>query len=308
MADLKNNELVPTAINYGQWVIDEENNIVIDCYVTSNEKRVLSLRGTARAMGLKGGGSGALVRNLKAQWIQPYLSSDLKQWVEDMDNSQISSLNGAKKSFIPFQSELLVDLCRAYITAKNDGVFNTPKFASQSIVADKLLAIMSAFAKIGIVALIDEITGYQEDREKDELQKLLAIYVRKELLPWARRFPEEFYIELYRLRKWEYKGKPKSGYVGKLTNYLIYERLPQGVLEELQKRNPVDNKLHYRKNRHHQYLSETTGIPHLDKHLISIITLMRGCDTWEEFDKIFRKSFNLDYQLTFDDETSMSKE
>ncbi len=64
---VKNNLQVDTetnVVNYGKWVIDKDNNISIDCYVTDNERRLLSLRGTARAMGLTGGGSVALIRNL----------------------------------------------------------------------------------------------------------------------------------------------------------------------------------------------------------------------------------------------------
>ena len=70
--------------------------------------------------------------------------------------------------------------------------------------------------------------------------------------------------------------------------------MPDGVLEELQRKNPVDEKIHRRRYRHHQFLTETTGIDYLDKHLVSLINMMRAFDTWDEFDKAFRKSFNLD--------------
>ncbi len=295
-------EIIEKATHFGKWVIDKNNDLSIDCYVTSDSRRVLSLRGTARAMGLTGGGSNALVRNLKSNWIQPYLSESLKQWLNDIDNNNISVMNGIRKghTFIPFDGELFVDVCKAYVVAKNDGVFDGSQWSKQSEVADKLLGVMSAFAKVGIVALIDEITGYQEERDKDELQKLLAKYVRAEFLPWARRFPEEFYIEMFRLKGWEYKGNAKPPIVGKVTNYLIYERLPEGLLDELQKKNPVDKTSNRRRHKHHQYLTESTGIPHLDKHLVSIITLMRACDTWEEFNKLFKKSFNIPTQLELD--------
>lgn len=69
------------------------------------------------------------------------------------------------------------------------------------------------------------------------------------------------------------------------------------MLEELRNKNPVIYKHGYRKHKHHQYLTENTGIPHLDKHLTSLITLMRACDTWDQFDKLFRKSFGLSEQL-----------
>lgn len=279
-------------ISYGKWNIDK--GISIDCYVTEEGARLLSLRGTARALGLSGGGSVALLRNLKANYLQPYLSDELKDWINKADNGNLYKIKGYRVKFVPFEAVLFVDVCKAYISAKNDGIFDGEGWEKQSLLADKLLAIMSAFAKTGIIALIDEITGYQEIRKKDELQELLAKFVRKEYLPWTRRFPNEFYEEMYRLKGWDYSGNAKTPLVGKITNYLVYDLMPNGVLDELKKRNPVDEKIHRRRYKHHQFLTEETGIDYLDKHLLSVLSMMRGCDTWEEFDRIFRKSFKLD--------------
>lgn len=280
------------AISYGKWEISD--GVSIDCYVTEKGDRLLSLRGTARAMGLSGSGSVALIRNLKSNYLQPYLSDDLKEWIRKSDNGELYKVHGYRTAFVPFEATLFVDVCKAYITAKNDGIFASEGWEKQSTLADKLLAIMSAFAKTGIIALIDEITGYQELRKKDELQKLLAEFVRKEYLPWTKKFPNEFYEEMYRLKGWNYNGNARTPLVGKLTNYLVYDLMPEGVLDELKKKNPVDEKIHRRKYKHHQFLTETTGIDYLDKHLVSLINMMRGCDNWEEFDKFFRKSFELD--------------
>lgn len=221
-------------VSYGQWEIGD--NISIDCYVTDDGQRLLSLRGTARAMNLSGSGSVALLRNLNSKYLQPYLSDDLKEWVRKGNNNELYKIKGYRVAFIPFDATLFVDVCKAYISAKNDGVFNGEGWEKQSELADKLLAIMSAFAKTGIVALIDEITGYQELRKKDELQKLLAEFVRKEYLPWTKRFPNEFYEEMYRLKGWDYNGNARTPLVGKLTNYLVYDLMPDGVLEELQRK------------------------------------------------------------------------
>ena len=280
-----------TVISYGQWKISDD--VSIDCYVTESGQRLMSLRATARAMGLSGSGSVALLRNLKSNYLQKYLSEDLKNWINKADNNELYKVKGYRNSFVPFEATLFVDVCKAYISAKNDGVFDSDIWKKQSELADKLLAIMSAFAKVGIIAFIDEITGYQELRKKDELQKLLAEFVRKEYLPWTKRFPNEFYEEMYRLKGWDYNGNARTPLVGKLTNYLVYDLMPEGVLEELQKRNPIDEKIHRRKYRHHQFLEET-GIDYLDKHLRAIIIMMRGFDSWDEFDKAFRKSFELD--------------
>jgi hypothetical protein len=64
--------------------------------------------------------------------------------------------------------------------------------------------LVRAFAKVGIVALVDEATGYQYDREKDALQKILEQYISPELLPWEKRFPDEFYREIFKLKGWDF--------------------------------------------------------------------------------------------------------
>ncbi len=85
----------------GKWFIDK--NLYIDCYVTNEKKRLLSLRGTSRAMDLKGGGSGALVRNLKAKYIQPYLSKQLIKWIKNIEEDKIDKISAIKgHKFIPF--------------------------------------------------------------------------------------------------------------------------------------------------------------------------------------------------------------
>ncbi len=162
-----------------------------------------------------------------------------------------------------------------------------------------MYAIMTAFAKTGLIAVIDEVTGYQDDRDRNELQKILSQYISEELLPWAKRFPDEFYKQMFRLKGWDYKEKAKPGYAGTLTNEYIYKYLPCGVLDELRNKTPkstAGNKI----NRYHQHLSEKTGIAHLDKHLQQTIALMKASDNWEEFDKLFHKAMGEPVQMELD--------
>lgn len=286
---------IPVATHYGIWSIGE--NVNLECYVMDTGERVLSLRGAAKSMGLVGGGSMALVRNLNSQWISQYLSDDLRDWLEKANRNELpryKRITGGH--FTPFGASIFVDLCKAYVDAKNDGVL---KLESQIDVANKLYAIMAAFAKTGLVAIIDEVTGYQEERDRDELQKILAAYISEELLPWTKRFPDEFYKQMFRLKGWDYKGKAKPGYAGTLTNQYVYEYLPNGVLEELKSKTPKSSAGN-KTNRYHQHLSEKTGVPHLDKHLQQTIALMKASDNWEEFDKLFHKAMGDPVQLELD--------
>lgn len=281
----------PKATHYGIWILNKDKDIKIECYVMDTKERVLSLRGAARTIGLVGNGSQALARNLNAQWIAPYLSDGLKDWLEKANRNELPIYTGIRGKFMPFEASLFVDLCKAYVDAMHDHALQTEK---QEQTARRLYAIMTAFAKTGLIAVIDEVTGYQADRDRDEMQKVLEKYISAELLPWAKRFPDEFYKQMFRLKGWEYKGKAKTPYAGKLTNKYIYEYLPKGVLEELQKETPKSDTGN-RKNRFHQHLSEETGLPNLDKQLQQTIALMKASDSWEEFDHLFKKAMDVQH-------------
>ncbi len=283
----------------GNWIIDEEHGVSIECYVTKEKERFLSLRGTARALDLKGAGSTALARNLKSKWIQPYLSEGLIQWLDNLEANNIETLSGIRqRNIIPLEASLFVDLCKAYVNAQRDGLFTDnngkiiQKWERQNQIANKLYMIMSAFAKVGIIALIDEITHYQEDRERDELTKLLAVYLSDERLTWAKMFPDEFYKQIYRLRGWPYPtGVKRTPLVGKITNEIVYEKLPPGVLPELRKRNPVIPTKKRRRWTFTQFLSYDLGQPDLRDHLLQVVALMRASSNWGKFKSLFARAF-----------------
>jgi len=62
--------------------------------------------------------------------------------------------------------------------------------------------LLRGFAEVGVIALVDEATGYQRIREEKALATILEKYMARELQPWTRTFPYEFYELIYRLRKW----------------------------------------------------------------------------------------------------------
>lgn len=264
----------------GKWQVADD--IEIDCYVTKNKKRLLSLRGTARAMGVTGNGSRALLGRLQAKWIEPYLSDQLKTWIYRASRDELDRLEVLfGPPIIPFETNLFVDVCKAYMLASRDGILSE----SGVRIAQKLLGIMTAFAKVGIDSLVDEITGYQKERQDNELQRLLSKYICEEFLVWSKIFPDEFYEQLFRLRGWTgfgESGRKMPGVVGYFTNEIVYARLPQGVLEALKKKTPkseAGNNL----VRYHQSLSEEYGVKHLEKHLIAVIALMKSADSWDQF-------------------------
>jgi P63C domain len=138
--------------------------------------------------------------------------------------------------------------------------------------------LIAWFSHVGIIALIDEATGYQYRRARTALEEILDRFVAKEFRKWAKRFPDDFYRELCRLRGWEYREDTvrRTPLIGKLTTDLVYDRLAPGVRRELETKNP-QNEYGRRKRRHHQWLTEDVADPRLREHLASVITLMKAC-------------------------------
>lgn len=186
-----------------------------------------------------------------------------------------------------YDARILPITCEIWLKAREAAILHY----KQLPIAARAEQIMRALAHVGIYALVDEATGYQDDRARDELQQILAAYIVEELRPWVHVFPHELFRQIYRLQGWEYReGNAKRPmYVGKLINRYIYDRLPPGVHEELRRKNPAVNGR--RRHKHHQYLTEQTGIPHLDRQIAIVTTLMKVSDDRRAFNVLFQKAF-----------------
>ena len=159
-------------------------------------------------------------------------------------------------------------------------LFRSTLHKSQTEIAERSYLLMRAFAKVGLIALIDEATKYQYAREENDLQKILSAYMSEDMMRWSAKFPRQFYVELFRLCNWEFKlqegslriANPK--YVAKFTHDYIYKYIPPEVLDEIHAKTPVNDK-GKRKNRIYWYLSEDIGINFLERHMAKILTIMQ---------------------------------
>lgn len=222
---------------------------------------------------------------LVANNLQPFISDELRQMVEPIAFRVPGE--GNTKSW-GYRAEMLPLVCWVYLDAREAGKLN----AKQQSVAAAAEVLARGLARVGIIALVDEATGYQEVRARDELTRILEKYVQAEFRPWLKTFPDDFFREIYRLQGWEYKpGTSKRiPYVGKLVNKYVYEQLPDGVLDELRRLNPRTDKGH-RARKHHQFLTEGTGNNHLDKQIVSTLTLMRAADSKQQFEDLFERVY-----------------
>jgi hypothetical protein len=136
--------------------------------------------------------------------------------------------------------------------------------------------------RIGIIALVDEATGYQKDRARDALAKILEAFVAKELQPWVKTFDSDYYEHMFRLRGLPYPpetGNLRPQYFGKLTTDIVYRRLAPGVLEALKGEAKKSDK----KGKLFQHLTAGYGRQELLKHLGSVVTLMKLSIGWPDF-------------------------
>lgn len=288
---------IPRATHKGMIELE---GIRIPCFVLEDGRRVISGRGITAAIGMKGRGQG-LARIAPHKSISPFLSIDLRVAIEN----PIQWIGTGSRKAAPAagsEATVLYDLCQSILDARNAGALKTPQEIRYGYQAEMLIR---AFGKVGINAVVDEVTGYQNERENDALQRLLAIYLSEEKLKWAKMFPDEFYKHLFRLRGWQYNpmtvARPR--YVGKLTNQLVYEKLPLGVLDELKNKNPVSQESKRRKFKHFQFLSSDLGQPDLRDHLLQLIAIMRVSPNWDVFKKNFAVAFpskNQQYDLDLD--------
>ncbi len=267
----------------------------IPCYVLEDGRRVLSSRGMQSALkmaeeladGRQPSGA-RLTRFLNQNNLKPFIYKDKEQGHYE----PIACYKGNQK-INGFESNILVDICKAFLDARKEARNNNQQLSSrQEIIAAQCEVLVMGFASVGLVALIDEATGYQYDREKDALQKLINAYVSEELRPWAYTFGENYYKEIFRLRGWDFTVsgiKKRPSIVGKYTNTFIYEELPKGVLEELKKRTPKNESGDYAA-RFHQSLTSDTGYIALKFQLNSVTSLMEAADNWEDFIRLFNKA------------------
>lgn len=278
---------VPKATHEGVLNID---GIQIACAVLEDGRRLITQSGFMLALGrsrqAKGRayyrGDDNLPAFLTARNLKPFIPNDL-----EVSSTQVEfrPLRGTRAFGYP--AELLTQVCYVFIDAKLKGRLTH----NQEHIANRAHILAKALATVGVTALIDEATGFQEARDRHALQAILDAYLAKELAAWAKRFPDEFYREIFRLRDWKWSrtGGKMPKLVGKLTNDIVYHRLAPELVRELERKNPRDEK-GQRQSKHHQWLTSDVGHPALAQHLHATIALMRASDTWGDFRKLLDRS------------------
>ena len=263
--------------------------IELNVAVLKDGTRVITHSAVFKALGREARGNARLIgipAFMDAKNLQPLVSWELKGMI-----NKVEFIDEKGREQAGYNAEILPLVCDLYLKAREQGII---KMQSQLDTAQKAEILVRSLAKIGITALVDEVTGYEKDKTRDALQILLDKMLRVEFAIWAKTFPDEFYMHIFRLKGWEYNpdSVKRPGVVGKYTNDLIYDRLAPDILEELKTLNPKNDKGH-RKQKHHQWLTEDVGHPKLREHLTGVIGVMRIASDgeWDNFYDMLEKAF-----------------
>ncbi len=263
----------------------------MECAVLEDGRRVISERGMMRALGRESAGgftyreregesiAGELPVFLAPKRLKPFISGKIPSPENIRIPYRRTLPQGGSVVAYGIDASLVPEICKVWIDARAAGALTKAQYPT----ADMAAMLLHGLAQVGIAALIDEATGYQEERDRRALQAILDRYLRKDLAAWAKKFPDEFYRQIFRLRGWEWKGmqvnRPQA--LANYTKNLVYTRLAPEILEKLEARTPLVNGR--RKNKLHQWLSDDVGHPALAQHLHALIAIMRGHRSWDRF-------------------------
>lgn len=264
-------------------------DMTFPCSVLSDETRILTQSDFMSGMGMYYSGWVAQNRSkdeaaagvphfLAFKSLEPFINKHLG----DLQSITIPYRTEAGNLAHGIRAEIIPKICDVWLDAEENGKLGS----RQKAIARKARLLIRALAHVGIVALVDEATGYQRDRAADALAQILEAFIAKELRPWVRTFPDEFYEHLFRLRGLTFPKDhvKRPQYFGHLTNDIIYRRLAPGVLTELKNTVPKDT-AGRPKARFFQKLTEHVGHPKLREHLASVVAVMKLSNDYGDFER-----------------------
>ena len=258
-------------------------DVELQCYVLDDGTRVITQAAFLQALGRHPkasvkksvDGEEQVPPILQGAALRPFISQEILRKTSPV---QFLPPTGGRAS--GYRAEALPTVCEIYLKARDAGVL----LPHQKHVAQQAEVLIRSLAGVAIIALVDEATGYQYVRARNALSQILEEFIAKELQPWVKTFPDDFYKHLFRLRGMDYPRDivKRPPYFGHLTNDIVYKRLAPGVLDELKRTTPK-RPSGRRSQSYQRKLTPEIGHPKLREHLASVITVMKLSDDYEDF-------------------------
>jgi len=234
----------------------------VECFVLEDERRVISVGGMRSA--LSASGKGPFDRYLAR------LSDDFASLAVPPD-ILVSPPEGRGPARC-FSAAFLIDVANAYVCALARGELR----AEQLHMAVAASAILTSTAKVGIEALIDEATGFQEIRGKDHLARLYTRYIAAEMTRWDCVWSRDIVVPLCRVLGIRYAAGRLPAPLSAAMNRIYRLIFGDAIIDEIKRRNPDP---HFKSN-HHQLIKHR---PQLRSDLETVSVIARTSRSAAEF-------------------------
>ncbi|MFI5139558.1 MAG: P63C domain-containing protein [Sphingobacteriales bacterium] len=260
----------------------------IPCYVLEDGTRVLSGRGIQKSLKAPENASGTwLAKFLGSDAIRAHLNPSVLEKLDNPIKFHRPGPSSAQPITYGYEATLLIDICNAILEA------NVPSGKINPIQVKSAEIIIRSVAKVGIIALVDEVTGYQKKRDEDALQRFLQKFLEDEKGKWVRTFPPEFFEAIFKMKGWTWKeaSTKKPQVVGHYINNYVYSRLAPKVLTELRELNPKNEKGN-RKGKYPQWINPDYGHPLLKERLNTLTAFARAAGfNWNNWERMVKRAF-----------------
>lgn len=277
---------VPEALCEG---LLEIGSVEIECYVLDSMKRVIHKRGMAKALGMKSEGGNVFMRAMSRKGLGSEIGEDLRSKLDNPIVFKTLTLDLGHG----YDATILIDICQAIIDASKAKKLG----AGQEALAVQAEIIIRASAKLGIVALVDDATGFIADKRREQYKELFREFIRDEIKLYDEpQFPDQLFDVIYKIyglpRKADAKNHPQ--FFGRFIRKYIYEPLANSngaILEMLDERNPVVYVNGGRRYKMFNFLSEVVGMPALKAQLWQVVGIGNSVRNKAQFEKSFYTAF-----------------
>lgn len=275
---------MPEAVREGILPFGE---IDLECYVLKDRRRLFHKGGMARSLGMKSEGGNVFLRAMNSKGLGSVIPENV--W-EKLNNPIIfKTINGDQAH--GYEGSVLIEICDAIWEAGRQRKLGP----GQGKLARQAEIILRAAAKVGIVALIDEATGFIKDKWKEEYRELFREFIRNEHRKWESEFPDQFFDMIYSIYKLprKHKNKHPQFFAGFIRKYIYAPLLNSrgAILEMLDEKNPTVYVGGGRRYKLFQFLEDEVGMPALRAHIWQIVGIGNAARTKDGFERGFNKAF-----------------
>jgi hypothetical protein len=276
---------IPEARSQGVLTIGD---VVIDCYVLKDRRRLIHKRAMARALGLKSDGGNAFMKTLNGKTLGSKIPTEIRKKIEK--HIVFKPLIGDPAH--GYEASVLIDLCSALMDLE------PVLLPSQKFLAHQAEIIIRAAAKVGLVALIDEATGFIEDKRREEYREIWQQCIREDARKWEQpEFPDDLFdifYKTYGLQRINPDSTKHPKFFAKLIRKYIYQPLLNSngaILELLDEKNPVVYSGGGRRFKLWQFLTDEVGLPAVRAQVWQVVGIGKGAKNKAQLAARFYESF-----------------